>query len=51
MSLEFSLFKDDTETLIIKKEYFKPNNLSAFDIELGPEVLIEGTQYRFQYWA
>jgi hypothetical protein len=47
MSLEFSLFEDETNTPMIKREYFKLNNISAFDIELGPEVLIEGTQYRF----
>jgi hypothetical protein len=47
MTLEFSLFQYDSQSPSMKREYHKSINASSFDVDLGPEVLIEGGEYRF----
>ena len=49
MSLDFTLYQDGAQ--VMRKEYIKEVNQSAFEIVVGEELATEGTLYTFQYQA
>jgi hypothetical protein len=45
MTLDFTLYQDGE--YVMKKEFIKEVNQSAFEIVIGDEIVIEETQYTF----